>query len=104
MIFASGSVYRLQTDDPSVVRKAKTWAFACEAAWGVSCYLYVFLIPREKAKWVASALGLPIPKRPRSEGQMAQTRRLVEGGLSTRFGAMKQADGYSMCGTEAACS
>ena len=79
----AGDHYRLQTDDPAVVRRVKTWKFAKETGWGWNCYLYIFVIPIKKAKWVAKQFDFD--KQPRSTKQKEVTNELVERGHGHRF-------------------
>ena len=75
--------HRLQTNDPDVVRRVKAWDFANETAWGMNTYLYVFVIPNEKSRWVAKQFGFNGQQR--SAKQQAVTRNLVKQGHRRRF-------------------
>jgi hypothetical protein len=75
--------HRLQTNDPDVVRRVKTWDFAQETGWGWDTYLYVFVIPNSQSRWVAKQFGFNGHNR--SAKQDAVTRNLVKRGHGHRF-------------------
>lgn len=55
---------RVQTLDPTVGRRMKSWSFAKLNAWGINYYCQVYIIPRNKWKWVMKELKIngPIKK------------------------------------------
>jgi hypothetical protein len=87
-LFPSGSAFRLQTDDPEVSKQAAKWNFATPTAFcAVGGYLRIWIVPKDKAGWVAETLALPTIKRERSERQKAHGRKLAQMGLPFRFAA-----------------
>ena len=86
LLFRSGDTYRLQTDDPETTKQVVKWSFATPAGACVAGgYLRLWIIPKDKADWVAQVLELPPINPERTERQKAHARRLPQLGLPFRF-------------------
>lgn len=85
-LFLSGKVYRLETTDPDVARQVRKWSFIHETAWGIDGgYFRQWIVPPEKADWVAETLGLSFSKRLPTPKQKARNQKLAQMGLPFRF-------------------
>ena len=100
-LFKSGDTFRLQTDEPEVSKQVAKWKFAEATAFcAVGGYLRIWLIPKDKAEWVAQVLGIVPTKPERSERQKAHARKLAQLGLPFRFATPGDGIDYAKNGQE----
>jgi hypothetical protein len=55
----------IQSSDPLINKKVRSWSFSNLLSWGENSPLRIFYIPRKKWTWACSILGILLPKNPK---------------------------------------